>query len=87
MDVVLPATLFASIAVHTFMEPGFWAGNRLAMHEESLPASEVYAAKKQSKIAGFAAIRNGWLAALFADPTVFPHGTNGFVLTPGNRNC
>lgn len=72
--------LDASIAAHTFMEPGFWASHQPVIAEEYLPASEVYIAKKHSKIKGFAAIRNDSLAALFIDPAEWGKGIGSRLL-------
>ena len=66
--------LEASIAAHTFIAPDFWARNHTAMLEEYLPASDVYVAKTQSTIVGFAAIHDCVLAALFVDPAEWGKG-------------
>ncbi len=72
--------LQASIAAHTFIAPEFWKNQYTAMCEHYLPASEVYALKKQTAIIGFAAVHQGSLAALFISPEWWGKGAGSRLL-------
>lgn len=72
--------LDASINAHTFVKPEFWRANHAAMFEEYLPVSEVFIAREQSKIIGFAAIHENSLAALFVAPAEWGKGVGSKLL-------
>ncbi|MCL1940119.1 MAG: GNAT family N-acetyltransferase [Desulfovibrionaceae bacterium] len=72
--------LQASILAHDFIAPDFWRNNRNAMKEHYLPASTIYAAKKQAVIVGFAAVYQDSLAALFVSPEWWNKGIGSKLL-------
>ena len=72
--------LESSIAAHSFIEPEFWRSNYSAMLEQYLPAADIYLAKDEEAIAGFAALYQGRLAALFVLPAWWSKGVGSLLL-------
>lgn len=60
--------LDASLSAHDFIDAAYWIGNKQAMEQQYLPASEVYVGLENGEIAGFVAMVDAYLAALFVDP-------------------
>ncbi|ATD82067.1 MULTISPECIES: GNAT family N-acetyltransferase [Desulfovibrio] len=72
--------LSASIEAHSFISPDFWTTNYPAMLEQYLPASEVFIATEAETIAGFAALYQGTLVALFVLPAWWSKGVGSLLL-------
>ncbi|NLV96008.1 MAG: GNAT family N-acetyltransferase [Desulfovibrionales bacterium] len=72
--------LQASLAAHDFVSPDFWHGNYSAMKEQYLPGSDLYLAKEEGTILGFAAINQRALEALFVQPTSWGKGVGSRLL-------
>ncbi len=72
--------LQASIAGHPFIEKAFWESNRQAMIDCCLPAARVLLARDDGEPAGFAAIRDDVLAALFVLPARWGQGVGRALL-------
>lgn len=56
-----------SIIAHDFIPASYWEKNKDAMASIYLPKSETYLAVKDEKIAGFIAMAENFLAAIFVD--------------------
>ncbi len=56
-----------SIVAHDFIPAGYWKKNKEAMASIYLPSSEAYLAIEYEKIAGFVAMAENFLAAIFVD--------------------
>ncbi len=67
MDAVLDIWVRASEQAHAFVPPGFWRARLTEMRDRYLPLAEVRVAIWPD-VAGFAAVVEDHLAALFVDP-------------------
>lgn len=67
MDAVLDIWVRASERAHAFVPPGFWRARLPEMRERYLPLAEVRVAAAPG-VAGFAAVVDDHLAALFVAP-------------------
>ncbi len=56
-----------SVIAHDFIPASYWEKNKEAMATQYLPKSETYLTIKDDKIAGFIAMRENFLAAIFVD--------------------
>ena len=68
MEAALDIWLRASIRAHDFVPPGFWQDQLEAMRTQYLPAAEVHVFEHAATIAGFCALVEDRLAALFVAP-------------------
>lgn len=71
--------LESSLTAHSFISADFWRKNYEAMACRYLPASRVLLALADKEAAGFAAVKDGELAALFVRPAFQKRGL-GFAL-------
>ena len=74
LDVVLEIWLSASIKAHDFVAPSFWQAQVESMRNVYLPASEIYVAIRQGGVAGFYALHENSLAAIFVKPELQGQG-------------
>ncbi len=72
--------LQASLAAHDFVAPDFWREHYDAMKEQYLPGSDVYLAKEDGTVLGFAAVSQEALAALFVLPACWGKGVGSGLL-------
>lgn len=77
--------LESSIEAHTFIQPEFWKNNYSAMLEQYLPAADIYLAKDGETIAGFAALHQVTLAALFVLPAWWGKGVGALLLNHAQK--
>lgn len=72
--------LQASLVAHDFVAPDFWREHYYAMKEQYLPGSDVYLAKEDCTVLGFAAVSQGALEALFVLPACWGKGVGSVLL-------
>jgi len=63
-----------SIQAHNFISPDYWDKNKEAMATIYLPNSETYLAIKKGSIAGFIAMADNYLAAIFVQTNMQGYG-------------
>lgn len=68
MDAVLEIWLSASIKAHDFVSPSFWESQLADMRNIYLPSSTVYVYENNARVAGFYALADEHLAAIFVSP-------------------
>lgn len=68
MDAVLEIWLSASVKAHDFVNPEFWQSQLEDMRNIYLPSSSVYVYTSDAEIAGFYALLDNHLAAIFVQP-------------------
>jgi|GEM_PF-398340 len=68
LDQLVTIWLEASLIAHDFVSPSFWKNQQQAMKEIYLPQAEVWVIENSTQIAGFAALMDNTIAALFVDP-------------------
>lgn len=68
MDAVLEIWLSASIKAHDFVSASFWQSQLEDMRNIYLPSSAVYVYTSDAEIAGFYALLDDHLAAIFVQP-------------------
>lgn len=68
LPAVVEIWLDASILAHDFMPPAFWERKVADMRDIYLPAATVYLALIDQRIAGFYALQDNTLAAIFVAP-------------------
>ncbi|OTA15729.1 GNAT family N-acetyltransferase [Xenorhabdus vietnamensis] len=68
MDAVLSIWLEASIKAHNFVAAEFWQSQVNNMKHIYIPSSELYVYVQDSKVAGFYALHENNLAAVFVSP-------------------
>ncbi|OWR28496.1 GNAT family N-acetyltransferase [Saccharibacillus sp. O23] len=72
--------LDASLSAHDFIDAAYWIDNKQAMEQQYLPASEVYVCMENGEVAGFVAMVDQYLAALFVDPAKQGRGYGRMLL-------
>lgn len=80
MEACADIWLQASLVAHDFVSADFWHGNYEAMKEQYLPDSDLYLAKENQTILGFAAVYQGMLSALFVQSTSWSKGVGSGLL-------
>ncbi|MBV7296435.1 N-acetyltransferase [Enterovibrio paralichthyis] len=68
MDAVLAIWLQASIKAHDFVDASFWRGQVENMRNMYIPASECYVFERDGEVAGFYALYEDFLPAIFVSP-------------------
>ncbi|UNK42878.1 N-acetyltransferase [Luteimonas sp. S4-F44] len=85
MDAVLDLWLRASIRAHDFVPPDVWQAQREAMRTQYLPAAEVHVFEHAATVAGFCALVEDRLAALFVAPERQGHGIGTALMRHAQR--
>ncbi len=81
IDSVLDIWLTASIKAHDFVEPSFWKSQVDNMRHLYIPASEMYIYEQHAHIAGFYALHESNLAAIFVAPEFQGNGIGTQLIT------
>ncbi|OPA78773.1 N-acetyltransferase [Paenibacillus selenitireducens] len=70
LDRMVDIWLEGSLQAHDFIDKAYWESNQQEMKNVYLPMSEAYVIEEAGSIAGFVAVVDHYLAALFVDPKV-----------------
>lgn len=84
MDAVLDIWVRASERAHDFVSPGFWRARLAEMRDHYLPLAEVRVAVLP-EVAGFAAVVEDHLAALFVAPEQQGRGLGRLLVDDARR--
>lgn len=83
---VLDVWLRASIQAHDFIDADFWESGIQDMENIYMPSSEVFVFKEKGIIAGFYAMHENMLAALFVKPEIQGRGIGSELLLHAKKN-
>ncbi len=83
---VLDVWLRASIQAHDFIDADFWKSGIQDMENIYMPSSEVFVFKEKGIIAGFYAMHENMLAALFVKPEIQGRGIGSELLLHAKKN-
>ena len=72
--------LTASCEAHNFVDAAYWREHQAAMRDYYLPASRVRIAEKNGLAAGFSAMHENRLEALFVSPPFWSQGVGSALL-------
>ncbi|HCE1486267.1 N-acetyltransferase [Vibrio parahaemolyticus] len=81
IDSVLEIWLNASVKAHDFISVEFWASQVENMRNIYIPVSETYVYEAESKVAGFYALYENNLAAIFVSPELQGKGIGKQLLS------
>lgn len=87
LDALVELWLQASRDAHSFVPFDFWQSRSRDMREIHLPGAQTFVCERDSMIAGFVSLVDGYLAALFVEPELQGQGIGRALLQFAQSRC